>query len=210
MDTCAVAFAVPNRVTARFTSLAVSRACPLRAPRSSSLVRGQAPPRAMADAGTQSKAALAFVEIGTGCDLHGQSATKAATRACRGMWSRVFAQITPAVGSPLCVSLTNLVLLYLCLGTAAVEFNSLPSLRRLLPNGDLSQMRVHVVLGVPEQFMTDVDVALVRAVFPYGTVTTEIVLGGLCTKSGIVLADQDDPEGDDRAIVVVASVEVYA
>jgi Conserved hypothetical protein (Lin0512_fam) len=32
------------------------------------------------------KPALAFVEIGTGCDLHGQSATKAAVRACRGLF----------------------------------------------------------------------------------------------------------------------------
>jgi uncharacterized protein (TIGR02058 family) len=97
-----------------------------------------------------------------------------------------------------------------CVHAAAVEFNSLPSLRRLLPDGDLSKMRVHVVLGVPEPFMKGIDLEQVKTVFPYGTVTTEIVVGGLCAKSGIVLAEQDDAEDDDRAVVVVASVEVYA
>lgn len=34
---------------------------------------------------------LAFVEIGTGCDLHGQDVTTAAVRACRGMYTSVSA-----------------------------------------------------------------------------------------------------------------------
>jgi uncharacterized protein (TIGR02058 family) len=118
---------------------------------------------------------MIVLEIGTGCDLHGQDVTKAATRACRN----------------------------------AVEFNSLPVLRHHCPGGDLSSMLVKVKLGVPEQFLGQVDEAAVTRVFPYGTKEIEVVPGGLVGNSGIYLPDQEDLDGDMRAIVVVAAVEVH-
>lgn len=90
----------------------------------------------------------------------------------------------------------------------AIEFNSLPALERLLPGGDLNQMHVHVKLGVPKPFMDAVQQARVQAQFPYGNVLVQIVEGGLCCRSGVVLAEQGDAAGDDRAIVVVAAVSV--
>lgn len=118
---------------------------------------------------------MVVLEIGTGCDLHGQDITKAAVRACRN----------------------------------AVEFNSLPVLERLCPDGDLSEMLVVVKLGVPESFTGAVDIEAVKGVFPYGTKEVNVVPGGLIANSGIYLPEQDDKDGDVRALVVVAAVEVH-
>lgn len=69
-------------------------------------------------------------------------------------------------------------------------------------------MTVHVRLGVPPPFGNDIDEERVRQQFPYGKVVIEIVDGGLCCGSGVVLPDQGDAKDDDRAIVVVAAVSV--
>lgn len=90
----------------------------------------------------------------------------------------------------------------------ALTCTSLPGLARLLPRGDFSTMRVGVTVGVPPAYAAGVDTAAVAAVFPYGTVTVEVVDGGLATPSGVVLPDQRDGPGDDTAVVVVAAVHV--
>lgn len=94
------------------------------------------------------------------------------------------------------------------MGKDAIGFNSLPVLERLLPGGDLSLMTVHVKLGVPKDFVNAVDEERVRQQFPYGKVVVETVVGGLCCGNGIVLPEQGDAAGDDRAVVVVAAVTV--
>ena len=55
-----------------------------------------------------------FVEVGTGCDQHGQNVTKAAVRACRN----------------------------------AIEFNSIPSIDRLVPGG-YEKLLLHVKIAIP-------------------------------------------------------------
>ena len=86
----------------------------------------------------------------------------------------------------------------------AIEFNSIPSIRELVPGG-YAGMKIHVHLGVPEGF--DVDVEKVREVFPYGEVTSvDVDRGGLKTRSWIELPAQGD-DGDDF-IVCVANVSV--
>ena len=86
----------------------------------------------------------------------------------------------------------------------AIEFNSIPSIRELVPGG-YENMKIHVHLGVPEGF--DVDASSVRAVFPYGEVTqVEVVPGGLRTRSWIAIPAQGD-DGDDF-VVCVANVSV--
>lgn len=70
-------------------------------------------------------------------------------------------------------------------------------------------MVVKVTLGVPEPFLDAVDDEKVRAVFPYGTVEVRCTVGGLIVNSGVELPDQDDAEGDARALVVVSAVEVF-
>lgn len=91
----------------------------------------------------------------------------------------------------------------------AIEFNSLPGLGRLLPNGDFSKMTVYVRLGVPAPFVKRVDVQRVRDQFPYGKIIVDVVAGGLTCGSGVVLPEQGDAKGDDTALIVVAAVSVY-
>lgn len=114
---------------------------------------------------------LFFIEIGMGCDLHGQNVTKAAVRAVQN----------------------------------AIHHNSMPGLRIVLPGGSLDSMKVHVKLAVPcDKELLDVD--QVKKVLPYGTVTVEILDGGMLTTSGIVLPDKEDK--NDLIYIVNASVEV--
>lgn len=90
----------------------------------------------------------------------------------------------------------------------AIEFNSLPALARLLPDGDFSRMKVHVQLGVPPPFHLSLDEERIMQQFPYGSVHVHVEQGGLCCSSGVVLPEQGDAPQDDRAIVVVAAVSV--
>lgn len=89
----------------------------------------------------------------------------------------------------------------------AIGHNSLPGIRTVLPNHDLSAMRVRVTLGVPYRHEA-LDVDAVRAVFPYGQVEVRVVQGGMLASSGIVLPEHGDPEHDDDMVIVNAVVEV--
>ncbi|MFC4103456.1 Lin0512 family protein [Paenibacillus xanthanilyticus] len=87
----------------------------------------------------------------------------------------------------------------------AIHHNSMPGLRAVLPGGSLDNMRVNVKLAVPcDRELLDHEA--VKAVLPYGTVTIEVMDGGMLTTSGVVLPDKDDK--NDLIYVVVASVEV--
>jgi len=90
----------------------------------------------------------------------------------------------------------------------AINFNSLPGLRKVLPNGDVNNMHVRVTLGVPDAYCDRVDLDRVRKVFPYGTVEVAIKTGGLMCQAGIVLPEHGDAEGDDTILIVNAAVEV--
>lgn len=113
-----------------------------------------------------------FIECGFGNDSHGQSATKAAVRACRN----------------------------------AIEFNSIPSIQRLVPGG-YEALKLHVILAVPPQYQSTLDLEPVRAVFPYyGSLTIDVQDGGMVAPSGIAI----DALGDinDDMVVVCAAVTV--
>jgi len=87
----------------------------------------------------------------------------------------------------------------------AIQNNSMPGLRRLLPDQDIQQMKVRVKLGVPGPAEA-VDIERVKRTFPYGQVSVEVVPGGLICSSGVVLPDKGDV--NDEVIVVNAAVEV--
>lgn len=87
----------------------------------------------------------------------------------------------------------------------AIQTNSMPGLRAILPGQDLQNMRVRVKLGVPVP-ADRVDIEKVKGTFPYGQVSIEIVPGGLICSSGVVLPDKGD--ANDEVIVVNAAVEV--
>lgn len=86
----------------------------------------------------------------------------------------------------------------------AIERNSMPGMRALV-NGDTDKMRVHVRLAVPAD-AESLDLETVRAVFPYGDVTFEVMPGGMLAPSGIFLADKNDR--NEMIYVVNAAVSV--
>jgi len=88
----------------------------------------------------------------------------------------------------------------------AIEFNSLPSLRTLVPGG-LSNLKLLVTLGVPEKFKDDIIITQVQNVFPYGqNAEVKVEVGGLAASSGIGVPELGDT--DDTMIIVVAHVVV--
>lgn len=86
----------------------------------------------------------------------------------------------------------------------AIGHNSMPGMRTLV-DGNSSRMQVHVRLAVPAD-ADKLDLEAVRAVLPYGTVSFEVVQGGMLTPSGIVLEDKADR--NDLIYIVNAAVEV--
>lgn len=89
--------------------------------------------------------------------------------------------------------------------TDAIHYNSMPGMAKILPDGDLNAMKVNVMLAVPED-LEQVDGEQIRALIPYGTVTVEVMKGGMATSSGIYLKEQQDK--NDLMYIVNAVVEV--
>jgi len=108
---------------------------------------------------------------GFGNDSHGQSATKAAIRACRN----------------------------------AIEFNSIPSINRLVPGG-YDNLKLDVLLAVPPKYQSSLDIEQVAQVFPYGSVRFQLQDGGMVAPSGIAIDSLGDVNED--MVVVCASVSV--
>ena len=86
----------------------------------------------------------------------------------------------------------------------AIHTNSMPGIRELLPDQDLNNMKVNIKLAVPcDKDQLDID--RVKQEIPYGTVTVEVMDGGMATSSGIFLKDKEDK--NDLMYIVNASVE---
>ena len=86
----------------------------------------------------------------------------------------------------------------------AIEFNSIPSIGQLVPNGyDGMQLRVQIAVpATPEP----VDIAAIERVFPYGAVSIEVEEGGMRARSGIVIPAMGDT--NDDMIIAIACVTV--
>jgi len=78
----------------------------------------------------------------------------------------------------------------------AIGRNLIPSVP-LLTDGAPEKLQVNVRLAVPDTG-AELDLDQVRAVFPVGTISIEVVQGGLMTDNGI----------GDQAVMVNAAVEV--
>jgi uncharacterized protein (TIGR02058 family) len=88
----------------------------------------------------------------------------------------------------------------------AIEFNSIPSIQKLVPGG-YDALKLHVILAVPPQYQSNLDLEPVRAVFPYyKTLDIDIQNGGMVAPSGIAI----DALGDvnDDMVIVCAAVTV--
>ena len=87
----------------------------------------------------------------------------------------------------------------------AIEFNSIPSIRALVPNG-YEGMKLAVDIAVPEAYHGAVDVDAVEAVFPYGEVCVELQPGGAEFSSGIAIPAMGDK--GDALVVALCCVTV--
>lgn len=86
----------------------------------------------------------------------------------------------------------------------AIEFNSLPGLRDVIPGGK-ENMIVKVQVAVPNP--EGVDIQAIAEIFPYGKlVRPEILLGGMSASSGIELPELGDK--NDQMIFAIAVVSV--
>lgn len=87
----------------------------------------------------------------------------------------------------------------------AIEFNSIPSVQRLVPNG-YDGLKLDVVLAVPRKYKDSLDLALVQDVFPYGSIRFQIQDGGMVAPSGIAIERLGDT--NDDMVVVCCAVTV--
>mmetsp|Transcript_5281 Transcript_5281/g.7768 ORF Transcript_5281/g.7768 Transcript_5281/m.7768 type:complete len:190 (-) Transcript_5281:208-777(-) len=86
----------------------------------------------------------------------------------------------------------------------AIEFNSIPSINRLVPGG-YDALKLFVILAIPPKYQ-EIDLEQVAKVFPYGDVKFEIQDGGMVAPSGIAIEALGDKNQD--MVVVCASVTV--
>jgi len=87
----------------------------------------------------------------------------------------------------------------------AIHYNSMPGIRKMLPEGELSNMKVNVKLAIPQD-LDRLEHDQIKNLIPYGEVTVEVTEGGMATTSGIFLEDQHDQ--NDLMYIVNAVVEV--
>ncbi|MDY0404314.1 Lin0512 family protein [Virgibacillus sp. 179-BFC.A HS] len=87
----------------------------------------------------------------------------------------------------------------------AIHYNSMPGIEKMLPEQKLENMHVNVKLAIPVD-ADQLDVQKIKAVIPYGTVSVEVMSGGMATTSGIFLEDKADK--NDLMYIVNAAVEV--
>lgn len=87
----------------------------------------------------------------------------------------------------------------------AIHSNSMPGIRSILPEQSLDNMKVNIKLAVPAD-KDKLDHEQIKKAIPYGTVTVEVMDGGMLTTSGIELKDKEDK--NDLMYMVNASVEV--
>ncbi len=87
----------------------------------------------------------------------------------------------------------------------AIYKNSMPGIKKSLPDQQLDNMVVHVKLALPLD-RDKLDIDKVKKVIPYGTVHVEVTDGGMATSSGIILKDKADE--NDLMYIVNTAVEV--
>ena len=87
----------------------------------------------------------------------------------------------------------------------AIEFNSIPSIKKLVPKG-YEGMKLAVDVAVPEAYHEHIDVDAVEAVFPYGAVSIQLQPGGAEFSSGIAIPAMGDR--GDALVVALCCVTV--
>lgn len=87
----------------------------------------------------------------------------------------------------------------------AIEFNSIPCINRLVPDG-YDGLRLDVLLAIPPKYQESLDLSQIGSVFPYGSIRFQIQDGGMIAPSGIAIQRLGDRSED--MVVVCCSVTV--
>jgi uncharacterized protein (TIGR02058 family) len=87
----------------------------------------------------------------------------------------------------------------------AIEFNSIPSMKRLIPGG-YDELKLDVLLAVPPKYRDSLDLSQVQQVFPYGSIRFQLQDGGMVAPSGIAIERLGDT--NDDMVVICAAVTV--
>ena len=87
----------------------------------------------------------------------------------------------------------------------AIEFNSLPSISKLVPGG-YDNMKLSVILAVPPKYQHDLDLDQCAKVFPYGNIRFTVQDGGMVAPSGVAIEKLGDK--CDDMVIVCCSVKV--
>jgi uncharacterized protein (TIGR02058 family) len=89
----------------------------------------------------------------------------------------------------------------------AIEFNSIPSINRLVPQG-YEALKLDVLLAIPPKYKDSLDLSQVEQVFPYGSIRFQLQDGGMIAPSGIAI-DQLGDKNDDMVVVCCAVTVGY-
>jgi uncharacterized protein (TIGR02058 family) len=87
----------------------------------------------------------------------------------------------------------------------SIEFNSIPSINRLVPGG-YDNLKLDIILAIPPKYQEGLDLEAVANVFPYGETKFTIQDGGMVAPSGIAIDSLGDK--NDDMVVVCCSVTV--
>lgn len=87
----------------------------------------------------------------------------------------------------------------------AIEFNSLPSITKLVPGG-YDNMKLSVILAVPQKYQHNLDLNECAKVFPYGKIQFTVQDGGMIAPSGVSIERLGD--SCDDMVIVCCSVMV--
>lgn len=93
----------------------------------------------------------------------------------------------------------------ICRDRNSIEFNSIPSIQKLVPGG-YDGLKLNVVLAVPPKYRDGLDLQACADVFPYGNVNFVVQDGGMIAPSGRVIDRLGDT--NDDMVVVCCSVTV--
>jgi uncharacterized protein (TIGR02058 family) len=89
----------------------------------------------------------------------------------------------------------------------AIEFNQIPCIAEIVPGGR-SAMKLNVLLAVPPKYQADLDLAKVKAAFPYGQPRVIIQDGGMIASNGKAIESLGDTN-EDMVVVCVAVTVGY-
>ena len=67
-------------------------------------------------------------------------------------------------------------------------------------------MKLDVLVAVPEKYQEDLDLAPIKAAFPYGQVKVQIQNGGMVADSGKAIAAMGDKNTDMVVVCVAVTV----